>query len=73
MFQTCIITDNTVQFTHNKYYGQDFVKILPLIPINYGVIPKKSKGNQTTSETTNNPPIDLYTRSLNFIQPIQSI
>ncbi len=52
MPQTCIITDNSVQFPQNRFKGQEYVKILPLIPKNFGYIARQGKHSSTKTPTT---------------------
>ncbi|MGB9668845.1 MAG: DegV family protein [Anaerolineales bacterium] len=46
MTQTCIITDNSVQFSQSRFKGQEYVKILPLIPDNYGYLENKDNNEE---------------------------
>lgn len=48
MPQTCIITDNSVQFSQSRFKGQEYVKILPLIQDHFGYIENHSNNSDDT-------------------------
>ncbi len=51
MPQTCIITDNSVQFPQSRFKGQEYVKILPLIPDTFGYVENQTDNlDQVQSE-----------------------
>lgn len=79
MPQTCIITDNSVQFSQSRFRGQEYVKILPLIPDHFGYIENHSNNsddaqNESTALADScSPSLSPSTQTDDLVQTIYSL
>ena len=78
MPQTCIITDNTTQFTQSGFSGQSYVKVLPLVTNtdDRGELFRDNTLRRTPSECNPIPGVDLISinsQNVNYIETILTI